>query len=141
MTAVQRYAKFYAQRKALLSKLIEKHSGEKIRSMTHGDAASLYIGMLQSNRDFRADVDSAIEAPGFRNAVPFLSQVVSTVGNVISSGSQTMAEKEKQDTLLYEAILSEQRSSDVGKLALVGGISLIVIITAVIVAVKLKKKG
>ena len=133
MSAKDPYVKFYVGKKRILFPLITKYSGKNPWSMTHGGAADVYISLLRSSPAFRSEVDSGIAASGYKNAIGLLAGILGTVGNIFSAGAATQAEKEKQDTALYNAILADQGGSDTTKILIVSGIAVVFIVIGVVI--------
>jgi hypothetical protein len=126
------YAKIYVNQKSKLMKLIEKYSGESTKKMKHGELANLYIYLLRNNEDFRTEVDALILRSGYSNAAGLLAGIISGATSIFSSVTASKAEQEKQDTLLYEAVLNSQSNSDTTKILIVSGVAVVFVIIGVI---------
>jgi hypothetical protein len=127
------YVRFYVSRKSILFPLIEKYTGRSPRLMTHGEAAATYIDLLRMNPAFKSEVDSGITQAGFKNAAGLIGGVISTITGVISSGSSAAEEKAKQDTALYNAILTNQGGSDTTKILIVSGVAVVFVVIGVLI--------
>jgi hypothetical protein len=135
----QPYVKIYVKKKRILFPLIEEYSGQSLKNKTHGQVVEIYINLLETNEQFRTKVDSILKSYGYKNAAGLIAGIITGATKIVSGIVSTNAEKEAQETLLYQSVLEGQKKDDTTKLLVVSGIALAFVITAVLVASKHKK--
>jgi len=128
------YVKLYVNRKKELFPLIERYSGASMQNVTHGQAIQEYVNLLRTNEAFRNDANELIEQ--YRYSIGTL---VESITGIFGGIAQKQAEKEKQDTLLYESILNGQSGSDTQKILIISGVTLVLVGLGVFLVLKMKK--
>lgn len=160
------YINLYVNSKSKLFPLIETYSGESLKNASHGKAVGLYVKLLDTNQEFRDEVNSMLKG-NYKNALDTLgttafslfpgtssstaststvkvqgpiASIVSTIGGVWQSITNKQTAKTEQDTLLYDAILNEQGKNDTGKIIVISVITLAFIGIGAWMVVKMNKK-
>ncbi len=158
------YINLYVHSKSKLFPLIETYSGESLKGASHGKAVGLYVKLLDSDQQFRDEINKLIEGnykntggtagtlamslfPGTTSTPTTnvkvqgpIASILSSIGGVWESITKQKTAETEQENLLYGAILSEQNKSDTGKIILVSVITLAFIGVGAWLVVKMNKK-
>ena len=127
------YPQFYVKRKNLLFPLIKKYSGVSMTGRTHGEAMSLYLGLLKNSPGFKSEVDELITKQNWKNALDPITGAEQLLGSLFGSTNTTAS-----DAAFYQAVATEQSKSDT-TILIISGISIAILGLATVLIIYMRK--